>query len=75
VLTAAGLAWIAVSGFWRAAPLWPLALSIAIVYKTTRCETLREIPLATLALWITIVLGMYAVGVGIWLLFGICVAF
>jgi hypothetical protein len=75
VLTTACLAWIAVSGLWRMALLWPLSLSIAIVYKTTRCETLREIPLAALALWITIVLGMYAVGVGIWLLFGIFVAF
>jgi hypothetical protein len=75
VLTAAGLAWIAVSGIARPALLLPLSLSIAIVYKTTRCETLREIPLAALALWITIVVGMYAVGVGIWLLFGICVGF
>jgi hypothetical protein len=75
VITAACLAWIAVSGLKHAALLWPLSLSIALVYKTTRCETLREIPLATLALWITIILGMYAVGVGIWLLFGIFVAF
>lgn len=75
MLTAACLAWIAVSGLGRMALLLPLSASIAIVYKTTRCETLREIPLAALALWITIVIGMYAVGVGIWLLFGVFVGF
>ena len=51
----------------------PLCLSIAIVYKTTRCENLREVPVAALVLWGTIVVGMYAVGVGVWLLFSIMV--
>ena len=51
----------------------PLCLSIAIVYKATRCETLRELPVAALTLWGTIVVGMYAVGVGLWLLFSIMV--
>ena len=48
--------------------LLPLCLSVAVVYKTTRCPEIRQIPLASLALWITIVLGMYAVGVGLWAL-------
>ncbi len=51
----------------------PLCLSIAIVYKATRCETLRELPVAALTLWGTIVVGMYAVGVALWLLFSIMV--
>ena len=51
----------------------PLCLSIAIVYKTTRCENLREVPVAALVLWGTIVVGMYAVGVGLWLLFRVMV--
>ena len=51
----------------------PLCLSIAIVYKTTRCENLREVPVAALALWGTIVVGMYAVGVGLWVFFRIMV--
>ena len=49
----------------------PLCLSIAIVYKTMRCENLREVPLAALILRGTLVLGMYAVGVGLWALFWI----
>ena len=51
----------------------PLCLSIAIVYKTTRCEKLRKVPAAALILWGTIVVGMYAVGVGLWLAFQIAV--
>lgn len=51
--------------------MFPLCLSVAIVYKTTRCETLREIPVASFVLWVTIVIGMYAVGVGLWAFFEI----
>jgi hypothetical protein len=47
----------------------PLCLSIAIVYKTTRCPHLRQVPLAALGLWITIIIGMSAVGVGLWAVF------
>lgn len=49
-------------GWQRIVLLLPLALAIAIVYKTTKCERVRDIPLASLVLWITIVAGMYAVG-------------
>ena len=55
----------------RALLMLPLCLSVAIVYKTTRCATVREIPLAALLLWITLVVGMYAVGVGVWLLYAL----
>ncbi len=51
----------------------PLCLSIAVVYKTTRCKNLRDVPVAALILWGTIVIGMYAVGVGLWVLFSIMV--
>jgi len=51
----------------------PLCLSIAIVYKTTRCRNLRDVPVAALVLWVTIVAGMYAVGFGLWLAFEIMV--
>jgi hypothetical protein len=47
----------------------PLCLSIAIVYKTTRCERLRDVPAAVGVLWVTITLGMAAVGVGLWAVF------
>ena len=57
----------------RALLMLPLSLSIAVVYKTTRCNTLREIPGAVLALWLTIVIGMYAVGIAAWLVFMLCV--
>jgi hypothetical protein len=51
----------------------PLCLSVAVVYKTTRCDNLREVPLAAVVLWITIVIGMCAVGVALWVLFEIMV--
>jgi len=47
----------------------PLCLSVAVVYKTTRMENLRRVPIASIVLWITIVLAMYGVGVGLWILF------
>ena len=50
---------------------FPLCLSIAIVYKTLRCESLREVPLSTVILWVTIVIGMYVVGVGFWMLYSV----
>ena len=67
------IAFLAVTGVGRMLLLLPLSLAIAVVYKTTRCENLREVPGAVAALWLTLVLGMYAVGVAIWLLFMICV--
>lgn len=51
----------------------PLCLSVAIVYKTTRHDSLREMPVAALVLWVTIVLGMYAVGFGLWALYSVMV--
>lgn len=51
----------------------PLCLSIAVVYKTTRVDELREMPAAALGLWVTIVLGMCAVGVGLWAVFSVMV--
>ncbi len=59
---------IMLSGMQRALLVLPLCLSISVVYKTIRCERLADMPLAALGLWVTIVLGMYAVGVGVWLL-------
>jgi len=47
----------------------PLCLSIAIVYKTARCNNLKELPAAALILWVTIVLGMVLVGAGLWITF------
>jgi hypothetical protein len=64
---------IMMSGQARMLMILPLALVIALVYKTTRCERLRDLPWAVAALWVTIVAGMYAVGVGLYLLFGIMV--
>ena len=64
---------IDLTGMHRLLLMLPLCLSIAIVYKTTRCEKLRNVPAAALILWGTIVVGMYAVGVGLWLAFQIAV--
>lgn len=49
--------------------LLPLCLAIAIVYKTTKCTRVRDIPVASLVLWVTIVAGMYAVGVGLLIMY------
>lgn len=49
--------------------LLPLCLAISIVYKTTKCETVREIPVAVLGSWLTIVISMYALGAGLLLLY------
>ena len=59
---------IMLSGMQRTLLVLPLCLSISVVYKTIRCERLADMPVAALGLWMTIILGMYAVGVGVWLL-------
>lgn len=51
----------------------PLCLSIAVVYKTLRLPDLRRLPVASIVLWITIVISMYAVGVGLWIVFSLMV--
>lgn len=45
--------------------LLPLCLAISVVYKTTRCERLREMPWAAFVSWVTIVCGMYVVGIAL----------
>jgi len=47
----------------------PLCLSIAVVYKTTRCERLRDVPVAAAVLLITILMGLVAVGAGLLLMY------
>lgn len=54
--------WPELSGLQRMGLLLPLTASVAVVYKTVKCETTREIPLASLVLWLTVVAGMYLVG-------------
>jgi hypothetical protein len=49
--------------------LLPLCLTISLVYKTTKCENVRQIPLATLVSFVTIVVGMYAVGIALLLIY------
>jgi hypothetical protein len=49
--------------------LLPLCATIAVVYKTTKCSRLREIPFAALGSFISIVVGMYAVGVALLLVY------
>ncbi len=65
------LATFGLSGMQRQLLMLPLCLSIAVVYKTTRCDDLRDVPVAALILWGTIVVGMYTVGVGFWALYSI----
>jgi len=53
--------------------MFPLCLSIAIIYKTIRLENLRDLPKAAAVLWVTIVIGMCVVGGGLWLAFELLV--
>ena len=64
---------INLSGPQRLGLMLPLCLSIAIVYKAIRCERAGDIPIAAVGLWVTIVLGMAAVGLGLWAIFQIMV--
>jgi hypothetical protein len=49
--------------------LLPLCLAVSVVYKTTKCESVHEIPFAVLKNWVTIVVGMYAVGIALLLIY------
>jgi hypothetical protein len=60
---------IPVTGLQRALLLLPICLSISVVYKTLKCPEVADIPKATLGLWVTIVAGMWAVAVALWLLY------
>lgn len=42
--------------------LLPITLSVAVVYKATKVSKLSQLPVAALLLWVTILLGMIAVG-------------
>lgn len=53
----------------RLAMLMPLSLSIALVYKTIRLDRMADLPRAAAQLWVTIILGMLAVGAGLYLAF------
>lgn len=59
------------TGFSRFLLMLPLCMSVALVYKMTRIDDLRQALAAALILWVTIVVGMVAVGVGLWLVFQI----
>ncbi len=60
---------ITLTGFQRALLLIPICLSISIVYKTLKNPDLRSIPLASLGLCVTIVVGMWVVAVVLWILY------
>jgi len=60
---------IPIRGFMRLGLLAPLALSIAITYKTIHCQRLRDIPVASLTLCASILAGMMSIGVGLLLVF------
>jgi len=64
---------VELTGTQRSVLMFPLCWSIALVYKTTHCEHPRDVPVAALFLWMTIVIGMYAVGVGKWAAFNVMV--
>lgn len=58
----------------RFALLLPLAASVSVVYKTIRVDSMRTLPRAAVVLWITILAGMLAVGVGLLIVFRLFLA-
>jgi hypothetical protein len=55
--------------------LLPLCLCISIVYKTMRCADLRQLPAAALVSWITVVVGMYLVGIALLVMYELAMAY
>ncbi len=53
----------------RAALLLPICLSISVVYRTIKTPNLRDIPKTSLALWITIVVGMWVVALTLYVVY------
>ena len=48
--------------------LLPLCLSVSMVYKATKLENLRRLPISVAALWATIMLAVGMMAVGLYLL-------
>ncbi len=67
------IAWLTtpgvLTGWQRMLMLVPLCLGISIVYKTLKCENLHDVPATASVLCVAIVGSMYAVGIGIWVLY------
>ncbi len=62
---------IALSGGLKALMCLPLCAAIAVVYKATRVNDIKTLPKEAANLWFTIIVGMYAIGFGIWGLYRI----
>ncbi|MCZ6654623.1 MAG: hypothetical protein O7D91_16545 [Planctomycetota bacterium] len=60
---------IPLSGLQRAALLLPICLSISVVYRTIKTPNLRDIPKTALALWVTIVVGMWLVALTLYVVY------
>ena len=60
---------IPLSGFQRAALLLPICLSISVVYRTIKTPNLRDVPRSSLALWVTIVVGMWIVALTLYIVY------
>ncbi len=59
------------TGIGRLLMLLPLVLAVALVHKTLKQPKLSGLPLAVLALWVTIVGAMIGLGVGLLLVYKI----
>lgn len=59
---------VPLTGWQQLFMLVPLCLAVSIVYKLTKLENLREVPLAAAITWVTIIVGMFAVGFGLYAL-------
>ena len=54
--------------------LLPLALAISVVHKALKQPRLRDLPLAVLALWATIVGAMIGLGVGLMIVYNLVIS-
>lgn len=51
--------------------LLPLCLAISVVYKTIKIEDLRKVPAAVVASWLTVIFGMFALCLAVYLLYNL----
>ena len=46
--------------------LLPLVMAVAVVYKTIHTRSMRDVPIAAVVLWATILTGMFAIAIGLY---------
>jgi hypothetical protein len=59
----------------RLVMFFPLVLAVAIVYRTTRIQRVEDLPKGAAITFVNIVVGMFAIALGLWLAFQVALYF